>query len=101
MSIDPQATDERVSIDTSTRLPVLVFFTSAVFWLLVGTSLALLTSIKLHTPGFLASSSWLTFGRVRPAHLNTVAYGWASMAGVGVILWLMARLSRGRPAYGW
>ncbi|MFQ3670707.1 MAG: cbb3-type cytochrome c oxidase subunit I [Verrucomicrobiia bacterium] len=85
---------ERAAIDASCRVPVLVFFGSAIFWLLIGTLLALIASIKLHTPGFLDEWSFLTFGRVRPAHLNAVAYGWASSAALGVAIWLMARLCR-------
>jgi cytochrome c oxidase cbb3-type subunit 1 len=85
---------ERAQIDASCRLPVLVFFGSAIFWLIIGTILALVASIKLHSPGLLDSWSYLTFGRVRPAHLNAVAYGWASAAGIGVSIWLMARLCR-------
>jgi cytochrome c oxidase cbb3-type subunit I len=84
----------RAEIDRSCRDPVMFFFASAVFWLLVGTTFAILASVKLHSPGFLSSWDWLTFGRVRPAHLNTMGYGWASMAGIGVLLWLQARLSR-------
>lgn len=86
--------EERARIDASCRGPVLVFFASSLFWLMLGSVLALTASIKLHTPGFLTDVSWLTFGRVRPAHLNTVAYGWASMVGIGMCLWLMCRLSR-------
>jgi cytochrome c oxidase cbb3-type subunit 1 len=84
---------ERARIDGSTRVPVLVFFGFAVFWLLLGTLLALLASIKMHMPEFLADHAWLTFGRVRPAHLNTVAYGWVVDSAFGVMIWLMARLS--------
>ncbi len=84
--------EQRAAIDESTRLPVLAFFGSAVFWLLVGSIFADLASIKLHSPEFLDGPSWLNFGRLRPAHLNAVIYGWASMAGIGVMLWLMARL---------
>jgi len=72
----------------------LVFFVSGVFWLLAGSILAFVASFKLHTPEFLADQQWLTFGRVRPAHLNTMIYGWASMSGIGVLLWLQGRLSR-------
>ncbi len=85
---------ERAEIDASTRLPVVIFYGSAVFWLLVGTVFALLTSLKLNSPGLLADWGWLTYGRVRPAHLNAVAYGWASSAGIGTGLWIMARLCR-------
>ncbi len=84
----------RGAIDASARVPVGMFFASAVFWLLAGTVLAMLASIKMHSPGFLAGWDFLTFGRVRPAHLNTMIYGWASMAGIGVLLWLEARLCR-------
>lgn len=83
----------RATIDRSCALPCIVFFASAIFWLLVGSALALLASVKMHTPDFLGATDWLTFGRVRPAHLNTVAYGWSSMAAIGTLLWLMCRLS--------
>jgi cytochrome c oxidase cbb3-type subunit I len=81
-------------IDASCRVPILYFFLSGLAWLLFGTVLALIASIKLHTPEFLANWEWLTFGRVRPAHLTTVIYGWASQTGIGVTLWLMCRLCR-------
>src|SRR5262245_36089304 len=85
---------ERALIDESARGPVLLFFGTALFWMLVGTVFALLASYKLHNPTFLDGVSWLTFGRLRPAHLNAVAYGWVSLSGFGILLWLMARLSR-------
>jgi len=85
---------ERAEIDASARVPVLLFFGSAIFWLLVGSLLALVAAFKMNLPWLLDSEPWLTFGRVRPAHLNTVVYGWASSAGIGVGLWLMARLCR-------
>ncbi len=84
----------RAAIDASTRLPVILFYSSAIFWLLVGTVFALLASFKMNEPAFLDRWAWLTFGRVRPAHLNAVAYGWASPAAIGTGIWLMARLCR-------
>src|SRR5262245_52085808 len=100
MSTDrEQAALERARIDDSTRVPVLFFFGSALFWLLAGTVLALGASIKMHAPGFLAEQDWLTFGRVRPAHVNTVVYGWGSLCGFGVLVWLMARLSWAEVRY--
>ncbi|MFT5735301.1 MAG: cytochrome c oxidase cbb3-type subunit 1 [Planctomycetota bacterium] len=100
METDPHEADravdvnQRAVIDRSAREVVLLWYGSSVFWLLLGSVLALITSIKLHTPGFLDGWEWLTFGRVRPAHLNTVIYGWASMSGIGTLLWLMARLCK-------
>lgn len=86
----------RAAVDSSCQYPVILFFASSVVWLLVGSALALVASVKMHSPGFLPDWEWLTFGRVRPAHLNTVIYGWGSMAGVGTLLWLEARLCRVR-----
>ncbi|GMU23191.1 MAG: membrane protein [Phycisphaerae bacterium] len=83
---------KRAEIDRSCAVPCIMFFASSLFWLVAGTLLALLASIKMHHPAFLGNVEWLTFGRVRPAHLNAVAFGWASMAGIGVMLWLMCRL---------
>src|SRR6266540_2680747 len=85
---------ERALIDASTRVPVLIFYTSAVAWLILGTLLAGFVSFKLHTPDLLSDISFLTWGRVRPPHMNVMVYGWASMAGMGTAIWLMARLSR-------
>ena len=85
---------ERALIDASTRLPVLVFYASAIAWLLIGTLLAAFTSFKMHSPDFLAGVDFLTWGRIRPAHVNASIYGWASMAGMGTAIWLMARLCR-------
>lgn len=85
---------ERAEIDRSTKYPVLLFFGSSIFWLLVGTVLGVLAAFKMNYPSLLDSESWLTFGRIRPAHLNVVAYGWASSAALGVGIWLMARLCR-------
>src|SRR5438094_51903 len=85
---------ERALIDASTRVPVLIFYTSAMAWLILGTLLAGFVSFKLHTPDLLSDISFLTWGRVRPAHMNVMVYGWASMAGIGTAIWLMARLCR-------
>ena len=85
---------ERALIDASTRVPVLVFYASAIVWLLLGTILAGLTSFKMHMPDLLSGVSFLTYGRLRPAHMNTMLYGWASMVGMGTSIWLMARLCR-------
>src|SRR5205085_12676099 len=85
---------ERARIDASTRVPVLMFYTSALVWLLIGTLLAMLVSIKMQAPDLLANVSFLTWGRMRPAHVNIIVYGWASMAAMGASVWLVARLCR-------
>lgn len=88
------AAERRNFIDRDSSKVLLSFFTSGMIWLLIGSTLAIIASFKLHLPNFLGDISWLTFGRVRPLHLNTMVYGWASMTGAGVALWLLTRTLR-------
>lgn len=76
------------------RQTLLFFFLSATFWLVLGSIFGLIASFKLHIPGLLDGSAPLTFGRVRTMHLNTVVYGWTSLAGIGMALWLIPTLFR-------
>jgi cytochrome c oxidase cbb3-type subunit 1 len=85
---------ERARIDASTRVPVLMFYASAMVWLLIGTLLGALVSFKTIAPDFLADISFLTWGRLTPVLANIIIYGWASMAAMGTATWLMARLCR-------
>ena len=85
---------ERALIDASTRLPVIMFYTSAVAWLVIGTLLAGYTSFKMTSPDLFSNIAALGFGRTRPAHMNVMLYGWASMAAIGTSIRLMARLCR-------
>src|SRR5712692_7160522 len=49
---------------------------------------------SLRGPGFLNGSAWMTYGRINPAAMNALLYGFASQAGLGVALWLLCRLGR-------
>src|ERR1700682_6324290 len=82
----------RERADRSTSLVVGVCLTLAVIWLVLASLGGLTSSIKLHAPDWLVQYPWLTFGRIRPIHLNIVVYGWCSLAGIGVALWLIPRL---------
>src|SRR4029078_10777631 len=73
---------ERALIDASTRLPVLVFYTSGIVWVRLSTLFGILTSFQIHSPDFLTDVPFLTWGRIRPVHLDALIYGWASMAGM-------------------
>ena len=84
---------EQMEIDASAKWPVLIFFGSALAWLLLGGALQLIASIQLHTPSFLAECIALTYGRVAPAAQNALVYGWGMNAAFAFGLWLMARLS--------
>ncbi|MES2661542.1 MAG: cbb3-type cytochrome c oxidase subunit I [Verrucomicrobiota bacterium] len=84
----------RAGIDRSLRHPVMFFMTSGAAWLAVSIILGIISSAKVHSPEFLSGCSWLTYGRVFPAHINAFIYGWGFQAAFAVIIWMMARLSR-------
>jgi len=90
-SFAPATTRE---IDCSIKWPALHFLVWAVIWLLVGTVLSLISYVKLTNPSFLSSWEWLTYGRVQPAAINAMIYGWSCNAAFAVALWIMARLCR-------
>src|SRR2546427_7417690 len=81
------------SVDPATVRVTFEYVVSATVWLLVGTIIGLIASIKLHWPEFLPYA-WLSFGRVRPAHTNLVLFGWSSLALVGLALYVVSRTSR-------
>ncbi|MEQ1860587.1 MAG: cbb3-type cytochrome c oxidase subunit I [Chthoniobacteraceae bacterium] len=96
-SVAPSADDraaERARIDASARTPVLLFFLTALGWLLIATFFGFIGSYKLQSPEFLADWPIYTYGRVIPAFNACFAYGWCSLAGMGVAIWLMARLCK-------
>lgn len=84
----------RLEADRSSAGLAFACLASAVAWLVLGSFAGLVSSIKLHEPDWLVRQAWLTLGRIRPAHLNAVIYGWSSLAGMGIALWLVPRLLR-------
>lgn len=86
--------NDRARIDASLRGPVLFLYSASLVWLLVSTFLGFAASIKLHRPEFLAACPLTTYGRIWPAYLHSLAFGWASLAGLATLLWLLGRLCR-------
>jgi len=82
------------AVDRSIRVPVLIFFASGVFWLIVASAFWLLASSQMHKPTTwwaFPGVAWLSFGRSYPVFLNCFVYGWAACAGIGAGIWLLAR----------
>jgi cytochrome c oxidase cbb3-type subunit 1 len=84
----------RAKIDRSLRHPVMFFFASGATWLALSLLLGFISSAKAHSPTFLDGCGFLSYGRVYAAHLNLLVYGWGCQAAFGLVIWLMARLSR-------
>ena len=88
-----------LEIDASCRAPLLFMFASAAVWLVMASVLGFIASLKFHAPNLLAGSPWLTYGRIHPAALNALVYGFAIPAGLGVGLWLLSHLGRAKLAH--
>lgn len=81
-------------IDASCRLPLLVLFGGSALWLFVGLLLAILASLTFHKPELLAGCPFMTYGHLSAVANDLLVYGFATQAGLGVILWIIARLSQ-------
>jgi hypothetical protein len=84
--------NDSTAIDTHSRGPLLLLLGSGVLWLVISGVLALIASIQLHTPTFLADCAWLTFGRVQALRETAFVYGWLANAGLALGLWIAVRL---------
>jgi cytochrome c oxidase cbb3-type subunit I len=81
-------------IDASCRLPLFTLFGGAAVWLVLSSVFGLIASLTFHGPGLFADSAMLSYGRAYPAWANLLVYGFAIPTGLGVGLWLLARLGR-------
>ncbi len=52
-------------------------------WFVIGTFYGLFSAIHLVAPEFFNNIPWLVFGRTRPAHVNTVIYGFVAGTLIG------------------
>jgi cytochrome c oxidase cbb3-type subunit I len=90
------AYDDRSDVDRSIRIPVLIFFGSGVFWLVLASLFYLLSSSQMFTPSAwwtFPGVEWLSFGRAYPIFFNCYVYGWATCVGIGTGIWLLSRFS--------
>ncbi len=83
---------EVTAIDSQARGPLCVLLASGLAWLVISGVLGVITSIQLHTPGFLADCSFLTFGRAQALRETSFLYGWIANSGLAVALWVLGRL---------
>ena len=50
-------------------------------------------AIKFFVPTFLVDAEWLTFGRIRPAHVNGLLFGFLSSGLIGIMYYVVPRLT--------
>lgn len=88
-------------IDASCRLPLLALFGGAALWLALSSVFGLVASLTFHKPAMFADCAMLSYGRAFPAWSSLLVYGFCIPAGLGVGLWLLARLGRVELAKPW
>jgi len=84
------------AVEAYGRGPLLLLVGSALTWLAVSGIFALIAGIQLFTPAFLADCQLLNHGHVVALAETSFVYGWMANAGLGLILWILARLG-GEP----
>lgn len=68
------------------------WFLFAFLWAPIFTTFGLILAIKFFDPTFLGSDFILTFGRIRPAHVNGILFGFLSSALIGTMFYVVPRL---------
>ncbi len=72
------------------------FLISSVVFFAITTLVGVLLSLKFLWPEFMGSAPWLTFGRMRPLHVNGVLFGWLLAADIGLLFYVVPRLCGNR-----
>ena len=83
---------KRPKIDPQLTRLILWFLGTAVFWLLWGTSMGEYLGIKYVTPDA-DTVSWLSFGRLRAVHTNSVFWAWATLGMMGLGYYVVPMVS--------
>lgn len=74
--------------DTTVKL---FLFSSISYFFIVGI-VALMIAAKFVWPQFLGTIPFLTYGRLRPLHVNGMLFGWLLAADMGLIYYIVPRL---------
>lgn len=83
---------KRPKVDPALTKLILWYLACSTFWLIFGTTIGEYVGIKFVAPDA-DHVSWLSFGRLRPVHTNSVFWGWASLAMLGLGFYVVPRVS--------
>ena len=72
------------------------FIISSVVFFAITALVGVLVSLKFLWPEFMGSAPWLTFGRMRPLHVNGVLFGWLLACDIGLVFYVVPRLCGNR-----
>lgn len=94
MNLNENKISTDAEINASLRVTLLALFGGAAVWLVVSLALGIAASLTFHKPDMFADCSCLTYGHAAPAANDALLYGFCIPAGLGVILWIFARLGQ-------
>ncbi|QZL01099.1 cbb3-type cytochrome c oxidase subunit I [Flavobacterium psychrophilum] len=83
---------KRPKIDPELTKLVLWFLGTAVFWLLIGSSIGEYVGIKFIAPDA-DTYSWLSIGRLRAVHTNLVFWAWSTIGIMGLGYYIVPMVS--------
>lgn len=73
---------------------------TGLFWLMFAPSIGMTISTMFNFPDYLGDSLYLTFGRLRPMHVNGVIFGAFSTIFIGICYYIVPRLTGIRVQMG-
>ncbi|MEO6134244.1 MAG: cbb3-type cytochrome c oxidase subunit I [Ginsengibacter sp.] len=94
---------DRPQVDPQLSKLIIWYLISATVWLIFGTTVGEYVGIKFVAPDA-DSISWLSFGRLRPVHTNSVFWGWSSLAMIGLGYYVIPRVGNNQIhniKWGW
>ena len=88
----PPLTEREARQSPFTDLAAKHWFLSSIFWLTVVDLFGLVLATEFITPEAFGNISWLSFSRVRPAHVNGVILAWLTMMYFAALFYMLPRL---------
>lgn len=76
-------------------------FGGAAVWLVLSSAFGLIASLTFHKPAMFADCAAFSYGRASAVWATLLVYGFCIPAGLGVGVWLLARLGRVELAKPW
>jgi cytochrome c oxidase cbb3-type subunit I/II len=93
--LKPETTPENETIDIKTANSITKYWLyGALLWFPIFTIFGLIMAIKFFVPTFLVDSAFDTFGRIRPAHVNGLLFGFLSSGLIGASYYVLPRLAK-------
>lgn len=86
---------DRPNVEPALSKLVIWYLVSATLWLLFGTTVGEYIGIKFVAPDA-DHVSWLSFGRLRPVHTNSVFWGWSSLGMIGLGYYVIPRVGNNK-----